>query len=609
MTTILIIEDETAIRELISELLLLEDFEVVEAANGKEGITIAESVLPDLIICDVMMPEIDGHGVLLALQNNPQTATIPFVFLTAKGTRQDVRYAMNLGADDYLIKPFSNDELLEVVQTRLRKKEIVNQKYLDKLEETQGKLNYLFYHDRLTNLPNQLSLRDNFEQIIAPYKNHKNKLNNLSIDSEKSPLTKDLESCCGIALIILSFERFSRINDYLGYEGGDSLLKEAVNRIRETVGQQGTITRLNSNEFVIILTPLGLPDSPLNPAISNIKETSINFAEALLKQFSLPFFIQEQEIICPIILGISLYELHGDSLDQLLQCARKAKDSIKNQGGNLYQLYQSTLEKTLPLNALVLERDLRHALEKDEFVVYYQPQINVKTRQIVCAEALVRWNHPQQGRISPYIFIPIAEATGLIQGIGEWVLDKACEQLKSWQQLGLTSIRIAVNLSARQFNQANLDKWLTELFERHEINARNIELELTESTLVDDVPRSIEQLHQLKSVGIKVAMDDFGTGYSSLSYLQQFPFDILKIDQCFIQKIDQNPKNAAIAQAIINMAHQLNLRVVAEGVETMEELAFVNVNHCDEIQGFLFSQPITSEEFTALLQTEKPFSF
>lgn len=606
MTTILIIEDEMTIRELISELLLLEDFEVVEAANGKEGIAIAQSVLPDLIICDVMMPEIDGHGVLEALQKNPQTATIPFVFLTAKGTRQDVRYAMNLGADDYLVKPFSNEELLEVIQIRLRKKEIANQKYIRKLEETKEKFDHLFYHDTLTNLPNQLSLRNNFENIIAPYKNQ---LNKFTADLENTSLLQHSEDFSGIALIILSFERFSRINDHFGYEGGNNLLKKAVNRMREIVEKKGTITRLNSNEFVIVLNSPELTNSHSNQPFSNIKDSSIDFSKNLLKAFSLPFFIQEQEIICPIILGVSLYPIHGSNLDQLLKCARKAKDSIKNQGGNLHQLYQPSLEKSLSLNVLTLEQDLRHALEKDEFVVYYQPQINVHTRQIVCAEALVRWDHPQQGRISPYIFIPIAEATGLIQGIGEWVLEKSCEQLKNWQKLGLDSIRIAVNLSARQFNQANLGEWLTDLFKRHQIDPNKIELELTESTLVDDIPRSIEQLHQLKSVGIKVAMDDFGTGYSSLSYLQQFPFDILKIDQCFIRKIDQNPKNAAIAQAIITMAHQLNLRVVAEGVETTEELTFANENNCDEIQGYFFSEPITSEQFTQLLQTKNPFSF
>jgi diguanylate cyclase len=600
MTTILIIEDETAIRELISGLLFLEGFDVVEAINGKEGIAIAQSVLPDLIICDVMMPEIDGHGVLEALQKNPQTATIPFIFLTAKGTRQDVRYAMNLGADDYLIKPFSNEELLEVIQIRLRKKEIVNQQYIEKLEENKEKISHLLYHDLLTNLPNQLSLRENFESLVAP---HRNKSNNLSSDLENSA------DFYGISLIILSFERFSRINDHLGYEGGNQLLKEAVERIQSTVGQENAITRLNSNEFVIVLTPSELSNLPSNASVTSLKDNSIHFSKILVDAFSSPFYTQTQEIICPIILGIALCPLHGNSLDQLLQCARKAKDSIKNQGGNLYQLYHPNLEKNTSVNILDLERDLRHALKRNEFVVYYQPQINVHTRQIVCAEALVRWDHPEKGRISPYIFIPIAEATGLIQGIGEWVLEKSCEQLKSWHKLGLDSIRIAVNLSARQFNQANLGEWLTDLFERHQIDPSQIELELTESTLVDDIPRSIEQLNQLKSVGIKVAMDDFGTGYSSLSYLQQFPFDILKIDQCFIQKINQNPKNAAIAQAIITMAHQLNLRVVAEGVETTEELTFVHENNCDEIQGYFFSKPITSEEFTQLLQTENPFSF
>ncbi len=596
MTTILIIEDETAIRELISELLSIEDFNVVEAANGKEGVAIAQSTFPDLIICDVMMPELDGYGVLAALQENPQTATIPFIFLTAKGTKQDIRYGMNLGADDYLIKPFTNDELLDAINIRLKKQGIVYQQYLNKLDQTKEQLNYFFNHDPLTNLPNQLSLRDSFDKIIASHEAH--------LAKSESQLA---EPHAAFALIILSFERFSRVNDYLGYEGGNYVLKEAAERIRQVVGTQGIINRLNSNEFVILFNPLPLETYSNSPL--SLQDCINTFAKTLLQAFLEPFIIEKQEIVCPIILGISFYALHGQTLEQLLQCAIKAKESIKHQGGNLYQIYHPSMIKTSAHNALSMERDLRHALENDEFVIYYQPQVNTKTRQIVGAEALIRWQHPHEGRIPPYIFIPIAEESGLIQDIGEWVLHKACEQLQSWQKLGLPPIRVAINLSARQFKQANLAQWLSHLLKEQAIEPGQIELELTESIVVDNVARSIEQLTQLKNIGIHVAMDDFGTGYSSLSYLQQFPFDILKIDQCFIRNIHQNPKNAAITKAIINMAHQLNLRVVAEGVETLEELSFIRENACDEIQGYFFSPPIPADELTRLLKAESPFVF
>lgn len=596
MTTILIIEDETAIRELIYELLSIEDFNVVEAVNGKEGVAIAQSTLPDLIICDVMMPELDGYSVLAALQENPQTATIPFIFLTAKGTKQDIRYGMNLGADDYLIKPFTNDELLDAINTRLKKQGIVYQQYLSKLDQTKEQLNYFFNHDPLTNLPNQLSLRDSFDKIITAYEAHFAK--SVSQLTEQNP---------AFALIILSFERFSRINDYLGYEGGNYVLKEAAERIRDVVGTQGIINRLNSNEFVILFNPLPLENS--GSVSSSLPDCIHPFAKDLLQAFLEPFVVEKQEIICPIILGISFYAIHGRNLEQLLKCAIKAKESIKHQGGNLYQIYHPSMVNTSTHNALSIERDLRHALEHNEFVVYYQPQINTKTRQIVGAEALIRWQHPQEGRIPPYIFIPIAEESGLIQDIGEWVLSQACVQLQVWQKLGLPPIRIAINLSARQFKQINLAQWLAQLLKEQAIEPNQIELELTESIVVDNIARSIEQLTQLKNIGIHVAMDDFGTGYSSLSYLQQFPFDILKIDQCFIRNIHQNPKNAAITKAIINMAHQLNLRVVAEGVESLEELKFIQENDCDEIQGYFFSPPIAADGLTRLLQTENPFIF
>lgn len=582
MTTILVIEDELPIRELIAEMLMLEDFEVLQAGNGREGIEIAQSQCPNLIICDVMMPVLDGYGVLTALQQDTSTASIPFVFLTARGTKQDIRYGMNLGADDYLIKPFTQDELLDAISIRLRKQANSLQQYRSELESKQEQLDYLLYHDPLTQLPNQLSLQDKFQQIVVSV-------------APTIPSTPDEVT---FPLILISLDRLHLINQLLGYEGGNELLCALVKEIQSFLQPQDIITYLNSNEFVILLVA---ERQTLNMETAHAQTT--NFIQSLLQKLSTPLLIRHQEVVLHLLFGIAFYPQNGRTLAQLLQKATIAKESAKSQLSAPFQFYRPEL--TAVNDPLQLESDLRGALAKEQFVIYYQPQINTQSHRIIGAEALIRWIHPQRGLVSPGLFIPLAEETGLIQEIGEWILDHVCQQIKQWLDLDLSPVRIAVNLSARQFQQPNLAIWLANLLQKWGTDSSYLEVELTESMLVRDIPASIEQLQAIKSLGIRVAMDDFGTGYSSLSYLQQFPFDILKIDQCFIRKIDQNPKNAAIAQAIIMMAHQLNLRVIAEGVETPAELAFLQKNGCDDLQGYLFSPPVNAKIFTEMLQSKQ----
>lgn len=582
MTTILVIEDELPIRELIAEMLMLEDFEVLQAGNGREGIEIAQSQCPNLIICDVMMPVLDGYGVLTALQQDTSTASIPFVFLTARGTKQDIRYGMNLGADDYLIKPFTQDELLDAISIRLRKQANSLQQYRSELESKQEQLDYLLYHDPLTQLPNQLSLQDKFQQIVVSV-------------APTIPSTPDEVT---FPLILISLDRLHLINQLLGYEGGNELLCALVKEIKSFLQPQDIITYLNSNEFVILLVA---ERQTLNMETAHAQTT--NFIQSLLQKLSTPLLIRHQEVVLHLLFGIAFYPQNGRTLAQLLQKATIAKESAKSQLSDPFQFYRPEL--TAVNDPLQLESDLRGALAKEQFVIYYQPQINTQSHRIIGAEALIRWIHPQRGLVSPGLFIPLAEETGLIQEIGEWILDHVCQQIKQWLDLDLSPVRIAVNLSARQFQQPNLAIWLANLLQKWGTDSSYLEVELTESMLVRDIPASIEQLQAIKSLGIRVAMDDFGTGYSSLSYLQQFPFDILKIDQCFIRKIDQNPKNAAIAQAIIMMAHQLNLRVIAEGVETPAELAFLQKNGCDDLHGYLFSPPVNAKIFTQMLQSKQ----
>ena len=399
MAKILVIEDEESVRDNLLELLEAEDFETVAAANGRIGLELVISENPDLILCDMMMPEIDGYGVLATLRQDPLTATIPFIFLTAKSSRSDFRQGMNLGADDYLTKPFTRAELLSAIAGRLNK-QATWKKYL--------------------------------------------------------PLPRELE--------------------YLS------------------------------------------------------SETNI------------------------------------------------------------------------------LEIILRHALNDgklEQFYVNYQPIIDINSGKIIGAEGLLRWQSPQLGLVSPSVLIPLAESTGLIIPIGEWVLQTVCKQIKIWRDAGFTSLTIAVNLSSRQFTKIDFTQKVLEFLNLNNLPPSCLELELTESMIMQDVNSAIATMNELQSFGIKIAIDDFGTGYSSLMYLKKFPIHTLKIDRYFIQNIGSDHQKSAITKALIEMGHNLNLNVVAEGVETDAELAYLKQHNCDAMQGFLFSRPLPASEFEKLLFADK----
>lgn len=399
MKTILVIEDDYVIRENILKILKAEGFDVMGAENGMQGLSLAMSNLPDVILCDVLMPELNGYGVLMALRANPATATVPFVFLTGKADRAEIRQGMELGADDYLTKPFTKAELVGAIAIRLKKQEAFAELY-----------------------------------------------NTLQIQS---------------------------------------------------------------NEFII----------------------------------------------------------------------------QQNADEKLAQLKTS----------------LYSALKREEFLVYYQPQISMNTGKIVGAEALVRWKHHEKGLIPPTEFIPVAEKTGFIIPLGEWILQTACKQIQAWKNDGFSGLRVAVNLSPRQFHQPDLSSRVAQILEKIGLEPSSLELELTESLMVEDVSSAIATLTQLKNLGISLAIDDFGTGYSSLSYLTQYPFDALKIDRSFVRNITDDCKNAAIVKAIIEMAHSLRLEVIAEGVETETEKDFLWRSECDVMQGYFFSPPLSAADFEKLL--------
>ncbi|EDX77911.1 cyclic diguanylate phosphodiesterase (EAL) domain protein [Coleofasciculus chthonoplastes PCC 7420] len=564
MKKILVIEDEELVRENILELLDAEGLAGIGATNGYKGIDLAKVEKPDLIICDVMMPGLDGYSVLKTLRQETTFATTPFIFLTAKAAKADFRQGMELGADDYLTKPFTRAELLGAIATRFKKQ----QQYRSELEQAKDQLDYLMYHDSLTNLPNQLSLREQFKQI-------------------KSTHSQQL-----MTIMCVGLDRFNQINDDLGHSVGDRLLQAVAQRLVNGVTSEDYVARLGSGQFAIIL--------PTTPH----KKDAVFVAQTLLEQFSQTFAIDDQEIFVTASIGMALYPRDGRDIEQLLNQANKAMFQAKQQGGNCHQFYSIALSKGTS-DRVALKTSLRYALERDELQVYYQPQLNLETGKIIGAEALLRWEHPERGLVSPIKFIPLAEETGLILPIGEWVLKTACQQTRHWQKMGYPHLKIAVNLSGRQFQQLDLRHRLVKIFTETGLRPEYLELELTESMLVENTDVAIRRLQALKALGVEIAIDDFGTGYSSLSYLQQFPFDTLKIDRCFIRNIQDNPSQAAITQAIIEMANTLDLKLVAEGVETDAELSFVVQHHCHKMQGYLFSKPLPAKEFESLLFSEK----
>lgn len=573
MNKILVIEDEPIIRKKLLTLLKAEGFETISSDNGSSGVKLAQNQQPDLIICDIIIPKLDGYGVLKTLQQHPVTAAIPFIFLSSKADWSDWRMGMRLGADDYLIKPVKRQELLDAIATRLQKRLYQTKCHHLELKKVQAQLDYLLRYDQVTNLPNRLLLEERFNQLLIQRQGRYRRMPVLS----------------------LSFDQLNQINNTLGPVSGDLLLQAVAKRLLGRVGPLDTVANLGIDQFVILLA-------------TTINQTEIGLmAETLIDALSLPFTIGEYEIVLTPKIGIACFGRDALDLNTLITHANRARQNAGQKGQKAYEFYIASIGDKSQ-QALWLELQLRQALQKDELQVHYQPKVNLRTGEIEGAEALIRWHHPELGAISPTKFIPLAEKTGLIVPLGEWVLRKACTQAKLWQTQGLSPVQIAVNLSGHQFNQPNLSDSIVAILEETELDPRYLQLELTESTLMENPDHAIATLKQLKSRGIQISIDDFGTGYSSLSYLRLFPFDVLKIDRSFVCQLTEDVKNEAITTAILQMAHSLDLKVVAEGVETASQLAFLCGHKCDEIQGYCFSPPLSAPTFTELLSTGKRLS-
>ncbi len=422
-------------------------------------------------------------------------------------------------------------------------------------------------HDTLTGLANRNLLRERLGQAIA------------AAERNGRPLW----------VIFIDLDRFKFVNDTLGHEAGDVLLKMLAARLQDVVREADTVARLGGDEFVLVL-PEQIDDGSGHAVLQRIMDA-----------VSLPLQIADHEFFLTCSMGIATYPADGTSAEKLIKHADIAMYRAKEMGRNAFQFYTESMnERTL--ERLAMEGDLRHALERGEFVLHYQPQVSLPNGAIVGMEALIRWDHPTHGLISPARFIGLAEEMGLIVPIGAWVLHTACAQARAWQLAGLGDLRVAVNLSARQFTQKALEQSISSMLAEVGLAPHLLELELTESMVMSDVEHAITILRNLKALGVHISIDDFGTGYSSLSYLRRFPIDALKIDQSFVKDLTVDVDDAAIVQSIILLAHSLRLQVIAEGVETTEQLAFLRTHGCDQMQGYLFSRPLDAAAFEQLLR-------
>ncbi|MBI5593239.1 MAG: EAL domain-containing protein [Deltaproteobacteria bacterium] len=443
----------------------------------------------------------------------------------------------------------------------------------EKHKQQDSRIRFLAYYDGLTGLSNRMFFKELLKKALVWARRYGQ----------------------AVVILYLDVDDFKRVNDTLGHPMGDKLLLAVSERLVASVRssdsaarlaedtEQTTVSRLGGDEFAILLHNAG-----------KIHEVS-RVARRLLKEIAKPFDLDGHEVFTSASMGISFFPSGGEDADNLLKNADAAMYQAKAKGKNNYQFYTDAMNATA-LELFNLERDLHRALEREEFVLHYQPKLDT-TRRMIGMEALIRWNHKEKGMISPVQFIPLAEDTGLILPIGEWVLRTACLQTNAWQEAGFKSANVAVNLSARQFDQKNLPDIIARALHETALPPRHLELEITESMIMQKPEEAIAVLRKLKNMGIRISMDDFGTGYSSLNYLRQLPVDSLKIDRSFIMNVTIDPGDAAIVKGIIALAHSLKLKVIAEGVETEAQFEFLREVECDEVQGFLFSKPLPADEF------------
>ncbi|MFJ7884451.1 putative bifunctional diguanylate cyclase/phosphodiesterase [Pseudomonas sp. NPDC096917] len=590
--TLLIVDDDVSVRKLLEVLLQSQGYLTVTANSGEAALEMVAKQPPDLILLDVMMPGMDGYQVARQLKASLSTANIPIIMLSPQGEQSARILGLEAGAEDFLSKPVVSAELWLRVRNLLRLKafgdyQIVHTLMLEQQLQKRNidferfrsamgsdeRLMKMANYDPLTGLPNR----------------------NLFYTTLQMGLTQAALRGWQLAVCTVDLNDFKSINDNWGHLMGDQVLAEFSQRLSNCLNVSDTLGRMDGNELALILMIRKGQSGP-RQMVERIRE--------VLRE---PFRVQDHEVTMSASIGIALYPDDGADAHHLIKQANTAMNRAKQAGRDTYRFYTAQMNVEVQARQ-ELEIALREAVKKEAFELYYQPKIGLGDGKICGVEALLRWHRPGLPAVSPAIFVPILEGLGLISRVGQWVTARVCKQIAHWRQAGLEPVQVAINVSAHQIAEGDLVYDIQRSLNEYQVEPQWLELELTESTLMVNTPDTIARLLALRDLGLKISIDDFGTGYSSLAYLSRFPIDKLKIDIAFIREVTQNPQDAAIARTIIELAHSLNLQVIAEGVETSEQLAFLTDNGCDQVQGYLFCRPLPTHELEGLLREPRCFT-
>lgn len=562
-----IVDDDATSRLLMRATLEKEGFRVIESTCGRDAITAFETQKPDVTLLDVVMPGMDGFETCSTLRTMPDGEDIPILLVSGLDDERSIEKAFQVGATDFITKPLRWPVLSHRIRYMLQAS-----KALREVKKKKEQIQHLAFYDHLTGLANRSLFKTTLHKALS--------------DSEENQKQ--------LAVLFLDLDRFKRINDTLGHHIGDLLLKSIAERINNCIRETDAFTRLNEDEagncvsrlggdeFTILLTNLDRPDN------------AEKIARRIIESIRQPFNLEGHEVHITVSIGISTFPQDGQSVDILMKNADTAMYHAKESGRNRLQFYQEKLDTTTA-ERLLLEGDLKNALGNGEFLLHYQPQFSPYSEQIIGVEALLRWQHPTRGFLLPIDFLSVAEELGHMPVLTDWIFREACRQLLAWQDSGLPPVTISINLSGHQFCNQRIPEKIVSILREFQIAPGSLEVELTENTIRENCEDAKTILQKLKNLGIKIVLDDFGTGFSSLAHLRHLPIDSLKIDRSFVKEISSDPNDTAVIRAIVSMAHSLNLKVIAGGVETVEQLNFLSKVGCERLQGLLFSQPLPAD--------------
>ncbi|MEG4839751.1 EAL domain-containing protein [Microcoleus sp. B9-D4] len=562
--SVLIVDDEPDNFDVIETLLNDRHYQLHYAASGQEAIDSLNIFEPDVILLDVMMPGMDGIEVCQRIKAMPKWEALPIVMVTALTTKTELARCLTAGADDFISKPVNRLELTARVRSMLRihrqYQQLVsfNARLEATVQQRTAELQTMIFQDALTRLPSRTFLLQKLAEVLQA--------------GESS-----------FAVVYLDCDRFKLVNGSFGYAIGNQLLIAITERLQHLLRPGDVLARMGEDEFCFLLHHID-DAIALEP-----------FIQAILRGFDTSFVVADCELFMTACIGIALGSSVYQQPEEPLQDADTAMYKAKLRGKGCYQIFDRQMSLAM-LNRLTLENDLQRALEHQDFVTYYQPIVNLQTQKIVGFEALVRWQHPDRDMVLPGEFIPCMEETGLIVPVGMLVLKQACQQLRAWHQRGWTQLTMSVNLSVRQFTCPTLLADIDRVLAETAVNPAHLKLEITESAIVDNAQKAIALTEQLRSRQIQISIDDFGTGYSSLGYLHCFPVDNLKIDRSFVNQIQAGNRNYQVVKTIITLSNQLELSVIAEGIETTQQLQCLQQLGCEFGQGYLFFPPLAGAE-------------